>query len=152
MSSTLLNRAFGLRDYEYVKTVYKGSKICFHIEDSRPRCAVCGSEDVVRDGAYERTFRLPPIGLHPVFAVLPVPRLRCRACGGKRQAEVRFAAPMKSYSRAFARLVVDLLPHCTVEFVAKFLGIGWDTVKDIHKRHLRKKYAKPNPPPRKNSQ
>jgi transposase len=78
-----------------------------------------------------------------VYAVLSVPRLRCRSCGAKRQAEVRFAAPMKSYSRAFARLVVELLVHCSVGFVAKFLGIGWDTVKDIHQRHLRKKYAKP---------
>ena len=143
MSSTLLNRAFGLRDYGYVKTVYKGSKVYFHVEDRRPRCSGCGSEDVVKDGAYERTFRLPPIGLHLVYAVLPVSRLRCRTCGAKRQAEVRFAAPMKSYSRAFARLVVELLVHCSVGFVAKFLGIGWDTVKDIHKRHLRKKYAKP---------
>lgn len=144
MSSTLLNRAFGLRDYRYVKTVYKGSRVYFHIEDCRPRCSSCGSEEVVRDGAYERTFRLPPIGLHLVFAVLPVPRLRCRACFAKRQAEVRFAAPMKSYSRPFARLVVELLSHCSVGFVAKFLGIGWDTVKDIHKRHLRKKYSKPS--------
>lgn len=143
MSRTLLNRAFGLRDYGYVKTVYKGSAVHFHIEDARPCCSVCRSEDVVRDGAYERKFRLPPIGPHPVFALLPVPRLRCRSCGSKRQAEVRFAAPMKSYSRAFGRLVVELLVHCSVGFVAKFLGIGWDTVKDIHKRHLRKKYAKP---------
>ena len=143
MSSTLLNRAFGLRDYKYVNTVYKGSRVYFHIEDCRPRCASCHSEDVVRDGVYERTLRLPPIGLHRVFAVLPVPRLRCRSCGAKRQAEVRFAASMKSYSRAFARLVVELLVHCSVGFVAKFLGIGWDTVKDIHKAHLRKKYAKP---------
>ncbi len=72
-----------------MRTVYKGARVYFHIEDSRPRCAVCGSEDVLRDGAYERTFRLPPNGLHPVFTVLPVPRLRCPACGGKRQAEVR---------------------------------------------------------------
>ena len=143
MSSTLLNRAFVFRDYGYVKTVYKGSGVYFHIEDYHPHCGVCRSDDVARDGVYERTFRLPPVGLHPVFAVLPVHRLRCRSCGAKRQAEVRFAAPMKSYSRAFARLVVELLVHCSVGFVAKFLGIGWDTVKDIHKRHLRKKYAKP---------
>ena len=71
MSSTLLNRAFGLRDYGYVKTVYKGSGVYFHIEDYHPHCGVCRSDDVARDGVYERTFRLPPVGLHPVFAVLP---------------------------------------------------------------------------------
>jgi hypothetical protein len=98
MSSTLLNRTFGLRDYGYVKTIYKDSKVYFHIEDRRPRCSVYGSTEAVRDGAYERTFRLPPIGLHLVYAVLSVPRLRCRSCGAKRQAEVRFAAPMKRKS------------------------------------------------------
>lgn len=143
MSTTLLTRGFGLRDYLYVKTEYRGSSIYFHIEDIHPRCSVCRSDDVIRDGTYERRIHLPPIGLHPVFAVLPVPRLRCRSCAAKRQAEVRFAAPMKSYSRAFSRLVVELLTHCSVEFIARFLNIGWDTVKDIHKRYLRKKYSKP---------
>lgn len=50
---------------------------------------------------------------------------------------------MKSYSRAFGRLVVELLQHCDVSFVARFLDISWDTVKDIHKAYLAKRFSKP---------
>lgn len=143
MSTTLLTRSFGLCGYSYIKARYQGSSTYFHIEDPRPVCPSCGSADVARDGCVEREIRLPGIGSRGVFAVLPVPRLRCRQCGAKRQAAVRFAEPMKSYSRAFARLVVELLEHCDISFVSRFLGISWDTAKDIQKRHLAKRFAKP---------
>lgn len=143
MSTTLLSRSFGLCGYHYVKTLYKGSCTYFHITDSHPTCSRCGSLDAVKDGSVERSIRLPCIGSRGVFAVLPVPRLRCRSCGAKRQAAVRFAEPMKSYSRSFARLVVELLEHCDISFVARFLGISWDTAKDIQKSRLEKRFAKP---------
>ena len=73
MSSTLLHWALGLRDYGCGKTVCKDFKVYFHIEDRRPRCSGCGWEEVVRDGAYERSVRLPPIDPQLVLVVLPVP-------------------------------------------------------------------------------
>lgn len=75
--------------------------------------------------------------------MLDLPRLRCRACGVKRQAHIRFADPLKSYARSFQRLVLDLLDISTVRGVAYFLGIGWDLVKSIQKEYLHKRFDKP---------
>ena len=143
MSTTLLNRSFGFYGYQYIKTVHQGSETHFHVHDPNPQCAACSSENVVRDGSKTRVFRSLTIGRRQSFAVLDLPRLRCRDCGVKRQARIRFADPMKTYTRSFQRLVLDLLELGTVQSVAHFLGIGWDLVKRIQKEHLRKHYAKP---------
>ena len=143
MSTTLLDRSFGLHGYQYLKTVHQGSEVYFHVRDPNPQCAACSSTDVIRDGSATRVFRLVTIGRRQSFAVLALPRLRCRACGAKRQARIRFADPMKTYARSFQRFVLDLLELGTVQSVAHFLGIGWDLVKSIQKEHLRKRFAKP---------
>ena len=143
MSATLLNRFFGLQGCQYVKTMYHGPEAHFHICDPRPQCAACSSENVVRDESKSRVFRSLAIGRKPSFAVLDIPRLQCRGCGVKRQARIRFADPMKTYTRSFQRLALELLELGTVQSVAHFLGIGWDLVKRIQKEHLRKQCAKP---------
>ena len=142
-STTLLNRVFGLRDYRYLKTEYEGDKVYFHVQDPKPQCANCSSDNAIRDGSTQRTFRLVTIGRRQTFAVLDIPRLRCRDCGAKRQAHIRFAEPMKTYARSFQRLVLDLLELGTVQSTAKFLGVGWDLVKAIQKDNLRKRFDKP---------
>ena len=143
MSTTLLDRSFGLHGYQHLKTVHEGPETYFYVRDPKPQCAACSSTDVVRDGSVTRTFRLVTIGRRQSFAVLDLPRLRCRACGAKRQARTRFADPMKTYARSFQRLVLDLLDLGTVQSTAHFLGVGWDLVKSIQKEHLRKRFDKP---------
>ena len=122
MSTTLLDRSFGLHGYQYLKTVHQGSEVYFHVRDPNPQCAACSSTDVIRDGSVTRVFRLVTIGRRQSFAVLALPRLRCRTCGAKRQARIRFADPMKTYARSFQRFVLDLLELGTVQSVAHFLG------------------------------
>jgi transposase len=79
-----------------------------------------------------------------MFIVLDVQRLECSACGAIRQAAIRFADPRVSYIRAFERYVIDLLGMATIDDVARHVGLAWDVVKDIQKRHLKRKYSKPN--------
>jgi transposase len=75
--------------------------------------------------------------------VLPVPRVECRACGVVRQVEVTFADPRRSYTKAFERYVLELSRRMTIRDVAAHLGVGWDLVKDVQKRDLSRRYAKP---------
>jgi transposase len=44
--------------------------------------------------------------------------------------------------RSFALTVLDLLHFGTIRWVAKYLGVGWDMVKEIHKSKLRVLYRK----------
>jgi transposase len=145
MSTSLLYHAFGIQGYRYVRTAYVAGQTIFTLgqEPDSYRCSACGSADVVSRGQVERRFRSLPIGSRPTVLVLPVPRVECRACGAVRQVDVTFADPRRSYTRRFERYVLGLSRRMTVRDVAAHLGVGWDLVKDVQKRDLSRRYAKP---------
>ena len=81
-----------------------------------------------------------PVGGRKVELVVNIPRLCCKDCGSIRQAHLAFADPKKHYTRSLERFAIDLCRVMSIQDVAELIGLGWDTVKDIHKRHLRRKY------------
>ena len=145
MSTSLLYHAFGIKGYRYVRTAYVGGQTIFTLgqEPDTCRCSACGSADVVSRGHVERRFRSLPIGTRPTVLVLPIPRVECRACGVVRQVDIGFADPRRSYTRRFERYVLELSRRMTIRDVAAHLGVGWDLVKDIQKRDLSRRYARP---------
>ena len=90
-----------------------------------------------------RRFRALPIGGRAIFVVLPIPRVECQACGAVRQVEVSFADPRRSYTSSFERYALELGRRMTIRDVAAHLGVGWDLIKDIQKRDLSRRFAKP---------
>ena len=145
MSTSLLYHAFGIRGYDYVRTQYQDGQVIFTITQDPDdcRCSACGSREVISRGHAERRFRSLPIGRRTTAVVLPIPRVECPACGRVRQVKVPFADPRRSYTRSFERYVLELSRSMTIRDVAHHLDIGWDTVKDIQKRDLSRRYAKP---------
>lgn len=145
MSTSLLYHAWGTRGYLHVRTTYPHGTVCFAMEQEPHTfcCAQCGSQRVMRAGLIVRRFRSLPIGGRIVVIELPIQRLGCLDCGKTRQAAVPFADPRRTYTHAFERYVLDLSRRMTIKDVAHHLGVGWDLVKDIQKRHLLRHYAKP---------
>jgi transposase len=145
MSTSLLYHAFGIRGYDYVRTEYRDGQVIFTITQGPDdcRCSACGSREVTHRGHAERHFLTLPIGTRKTSVVLPIPRVECRACGRVRQVKVSFADPRRSYTRSFERYVLELSRRMTIKDVAHHLDVGWDTVKDIQKRDLSRRYAKP---------
>jgi transposase len=146
VSTTLLYHAFGIQGYQHVRTEHEHGRTVFVI-GQRPgelRCPKCGSWQVIRRGTFLRRFRSLPIGGRLVMIELPVQRVECRACGVVQQVQVRFADARRSYTVAFERYVLDLCHWMTIQDVACHLGISWDTVKDIHKRHLWRRFRNPS--------
>jgi len=80
-----------------------------------------------------------PVGNRKTELVVKIPRLECKNCGAIKQPRLKFADPKKHYARSLERFVADLCQIATIQDVAALTGLGWDTVKEIHKRHLRKK-------------
>ena len=72
--------------------------------------------------------------------VVQIPRLRCKDCGAIKQPYLEFADPKKHYTRSLKRFVIDLCRITSIQNAAELTGLSWDTVKDIHKGHLRRKY------------
>ncbi len=84
-----------------------------------------------------------PIGRHASFVVLPIPRVECADCGVVRQVKVPFADARRTYTKSFERYALELSRHMTIKDVAEHLGVGWDLIKDIVKRDLSRRFAKP---------
>ena len=145
MSTSLLYHAFGIRGYQYTRTDYQGGQVIFtiHQDPETCRCPACGSPDVHSRGRVERRFRSLPIGSRATFVHLPIPRVECRACGVVRQVEVPFADARRTYTRPFERYALELSRRMTIRDVAMHLDVSWDVIKDIQKRDLGRRYAKP---------
>lgn len=142
MSTSLLYHGLGIRGYQHVNTRFEGSKVLFTIrqQDKHLRCPNCGSAQVIRRGSQRRCFRGVPLGLHVIQLILDVPRVGCVDCGVVRQVSVGFAEERRSYTKSFERLVLELSRVMTIQDVARYLRVGWDTVKDIQKRSLSKRF------------
>jgi transposase len=84
-----------------------------------------------------------PIGSKTTIVILPIPCVECPKCGVVRQVDVSFADPRRSYTKAFQRYALELLRSMTIRDVAFHLGVGWDLIKEIQKRDLSRRFAKP---------
>src|SRR5438105_1404015 len=145
MSTSFLYQAFGVGGYQYIRTEYQDGQVIFtiHQEPATCRCSACGSRQVVSRGHVQRCFRSLPIGSRATFVVLPIPRVECLACGRVRQVKVPFADPRRSYTKAFERYALELSKRMTIRDVAAHLGVSWDVIKEIQKRDLSHRFAKP---------
>jgi transposase len=145
MSTSLLYHAFGIRGYQYTRTDYQDGEVIFsiHQEPQTCRCPACGSRDVKPRGHVERRFRTVPIGSKTTIVTLPIPRVECPTCGVVRQVEVSFADPRRTYTKAFERYALELSRSMTILDVARHLDVGWDLIKEIQKRDLSRRFAKP---------
>lgn len=145
MSTSLLYHAFGIRGYDYCCTNYEEGSVMFTIEQQRSDlcCSHCGSKNVQRRGHVTREFQTLPIGGKPVFVKLDVARVYCPKCRRTRQVKVPFADRQRSYTRAFARYVLELRRSMTLADIAQHLGVSDWMVRDIEKQMLHKKYARP---------
>ena len=112
-------------------------------QEDKVCCPQCGCQEVTRHGSVTRQWRLVPLGKKACWVQMDVPRLECRRCDLIRQMKIDFADPKKQYTHAFRRYVLELCKHMTIQAVAQHLGIGWDTVKEIHKGYLRQHFSKP---------
>src|SRR3954469_23258315 len=145
MSISLLYHAFGIRGYHYTRTDYQGGQTIFSIHQDLHtcRCSACGSNRVRSRGQVERRFRTVPIGSRATLVALPIPRVECLACGVVRQVKVPFADPRRSSTSAFERSALELSRRMTIRDVAMPLDVSRDVIKDIQKRDLSRRYAKP---------
>ena len=145
MSTSLLYHAFGVRGYEYRSTEYSQGGMKMTIEQPRAAlcCLRCGGRHVHAKGGVTREFRTLPIGGRPVRLRMTVPRVLCRTCFVDRQVKLEFADPRLSYTRSFARYVIELAAMMTLADVARHLQVSWDVVKGIVGEDLQRRFAKP---------
>jgi len=144
MSTSALYHTFSLSDLQHLGTIEGENSIILR---ARPLkrihfCSKCSSKKIIYKGKRLKSFWLPRIGSKKCILEVEIPRLKCHNCQAIRWLKLPFADGKKRVTKAFAQFALELLQFGTVKHVAKFLGVSWDTIKEIHKRHLRKTYRK----------
>lgn len=142
MSTSLLYHTSGLNGVNYKSTRYKNSSIIWVVElkDEICRCPKCSSYHHTLKEKKSRIIRTVPIGSKPCFIEIETHRLECKECMHRWWPKFSFMSGLRRMTKVFARYLISLMKLGTIKAVADFTGVCWDTVKDIHKEHLQKKY------------
>lgn len=83
MEATLLHEVFGVsKSYHSTRTEVKQGAVFVAVEplDKLYLCPECRSRDVIRKGRRNRRVQTLPIGFHPVYLEVAVPRCQCHRC------------------------------------------------------------------------
>ena len=144
MTSSELYHGYGLEGYRTVATRFQNGRIIFEVESTRPpRCAQCGNVNVIGRGRCLREFKAPPLGHKKVLIHLAVQRVQCLCCNLVRQVKVAFAYRRRRHTKRLEKYVISLVRAATIKDVAAIVGLSWDVVKDIEKRHLTRRFRLP---------
>ena len=148
MNSSFLYHVWGLYNHICTHEEYKGNTIILHVEakERQIECPNCGCRHLVKNGFRMRDFIGLPVGGRKVIIRMKVQRYKCKnkVCDYDRQEHIPFATGSCGYTHRFAKYVVGLLKAMTLKDAANLLGVTWDTIKDIHSRHLEYHYAPPS--------
>jgi transposase len=142
MSTSILYHAFGLKGIRYTSTHYNADAVILRAEmtDALIQCPKCGCREATMKGQKSRWFFMSPIGRKKCILVLDFHRFRCVDCATLWWPRLPFMIGKHRYVRSFALTALDLLRFGTIRWVAHYLGVGWDLVKEIHKSKLRLLY------------
>lgn len=69
--------------------------------------------------------------------------MHCKDCGARAREVLEFCpSPKVSYTKWLAKYVLALRAEMSIRATAKHAGLHWQSVKDIEKTHLARKYAR----------
>lgn len=146
MTTSSLYHTQGTRGFKHQKTERKGCTEYHHLHSTATHlsCPHCHSKktSIVKTGK-TRDIRGLCIGLKKTIMRVTTRRILCGDCGASIQEPIPFCAgPYVRYSKWLAHFVLALRKQMSISAVASFTGLNWESVKDIEKTHLSKKYKK----------
>ncbi|NCC41850.1 MAG: ISL3 family transposase [Gammaproteobacteria bacterium] len=145
MSTSFLYHTQGIRNFKYQKTEYQAGQVIIYIRsnDEHPCCPICHSAHVDTTQTVCRDIRAVPSGNKSTLLRVLIRRIRCKDCKAFKQELLPFCSGMYTrYTRALARYVVSLRAHMSISAVAQLTGLHWETVKNIEKEMLKKKFKR----------
>lgn len=146
MSASLLYHTNQIEDVQVNREEYHLDKVIFHVlfTPRQPLCPCCGHNEMFSKGSKERKLRMAPLGNKMAFLFVTLHRLQCVNCRHTWWPPLPFARPKRRITLSFEKFVIGLMEFATIEHTAKFLGVSWELVKNIHKAYLQKEYRNPD--------
>ncbi|MCK5777067.1 MAG: ISL3 family transposase [Bacteroidales bacterium] len=106
------------------------------------QCSCCSSPRVSATKTGIRHIKGLPSGCLKVLFEVIMHRLKCLSCGAFQMEKLNFIPHQKChYTKKLAENVLRLRSEMTITAVANYMGLHWNTVKDIEKSYLKKKYS-----------
>ena len=145
MQTSFLYQMMGAENQICTRTEYSQGGAILHIQTKENKicCPRCHKKDYVCSGTVTREFKSLPMGNRPITLRMTVQRIRCNHCGCTIQEHIPFARAKCQYTKRLAVYIQSLCQYMTIKAVADHLGMSWNTVKEINKEYLRRKYGKP---------
>ena len=145
MSVSILNHTYGLKGVKYKSTKFIDGMMIIHadLNQSNEFCPRCKNSDLNFNDRRKRFLQMPPTGNKPCRLSLSLRRRVCKKCSYRWWPKPSFISGQRRMVRSFEKHIIRLSSSMTLQDVARHLGISWNTVKDIHKDYLKRKYAKP---------
>lgn len=146
MSASLLYHTNQIENIQVKNVEYFPDKIVYEVlyKPSKSLCPCCHFDKNSLKGSKIRSLQMAPMGNKAAFLLVEIHRLNCLNCHCKWWPPLSFANYKKRVTLSFEAYAINLMRFCTVEHTAKFLGVSWGTIKNIHKEYLRKKYESPD--------
>ena len=146
MTTSSLYHTQGTRSYKYQKTKREAGIEIYYLcssAESRP-CPKCRSwKTTFIETGKTRDIRGLFIGLKQVILRVALRRIKCRDCGISSHEPISFCPePYVRYSKHVAHFVRVLRAKMSIKDVAELTGLHWETVKNIEKKWLEKKYKR----------
>ena len=145
MSTSLLFHTQSTTDYDFLNWSYEGetATATIKLKKSAQICVKCKSSNNIPSFVKVRVIQALPMGRKKCEFRLSVYRLRCLDCSAfVQEPNTLCPGPKKCYTRALAREVMTLLKAMSISDVADHTGLHWESVKNIEKEGLAKKYKR----------
>jgi|APSaa5957512576_1039674.scaffolds.fasta_scaffold30313_1 transposase len=146
MSTSHFYHTQGIRGFKLKRMERIGGVEIACVESSAHRvaCPGCGGWDTrIVQTSRTRDIRGLSIGLKRMIFRVAMRRVHCQKCGCYAQEPISFCpGPYARITRQLGYYVLALRTAMSISDVARFTGLHWDTVKDIEKAWLEKKYKK----------
>lgn len=143
MSTSLLYHTQGIKGFQFLSFKFSDSCVIAEIirKKSNFKCSKCNSNNVTATYIKDRFIQGLPMGSQRFFLKVKLHRIRCKDCNSYLTEELDFIPSQKvHYSKRLANTVIHLRPEMSIQGISKYLNLQWNTVKEIEKTHLKKKY------------
>ena len=132
-------RGFQQRHVEYFE-----EKVVYELKRTQHRCPKCGSKDVFAERMGERSIRGVPMGVcREVYLRHTMHRIYCYHCHKRSMEHIPFLShPKARLTKPFERTILELREHMSIRAVSNYFRLRWHTVKELEKKHLKKKFSK----------
>ena len=146
MSASLLYHTNQIKNVQVKNVEYHHDQVIFRtlFTPIKPLCPCCSYDESSSKGAKTRKLRMAPLGNKRAFIAVEIHRLQCLNCQYTWWPPIPFSKPKKRFTLSFENYVIELMKFSTIEHTAKFLGVSWGLIKNIHKTYLQQEYRHPD--------